>query len=365
MPFTLIGPDRKVLFGGSPDQVDKQLSSRDVEKAIPLTVDGESVGWLSPVPVAREWISDTPEARFLENVNRATLTSALVAAILALSIGGLLAYTMTRTLRELTEATEEIARGKLGRQVKVRSKDEIGELAASFNKMSLDLARAIQARRQMTADIAHDLRTPLSVISGYAEALSDEKLPGTSETYTILYQETLHLSHLVDDLRTLSLAEAGELQLNLMPSEPPVLLERVAARHAIAAQQKGISLKVEAAPEVPPVIMDPDRMAQVFDNLMGNAFRYTPSGGEIVLTAEADNGKVRLRVRDDGSGIAAEDLPYIFDRFYRGDKSRQADGESGLGLAIAKSIVEMHGGTIAVESAPERGTVFTITLNTA
>jgi signal transduction histidine kinase len=311
----------------------------------------------------REWVPNSPEATFLTNINRATLVSALVAVILALSIGSLLAFTMTRSLRELTEATEQIAQGKLGMQVKVRSKDELGELATSFNKMSLDLERANQLRRQMTADIAHDLRSPLSVISGYAEALSDEKLPGTPEVYAILHQETQHLSLLVDDLRTLSLADAGELPLNLLSSDTRALLEWVATRHAFAAQEKGISLRVEAGQDGLCAIMDPERMAQVLDNLVNNAFRYTPSGGEVILAARLAGGKAHLQVRDNGSGIAPEDLPHVFDRFYRGDKSRSQSGESGLGLAIAKSIVEAHGGTIAVESASGKGTTFTITLD--
>jgi signal transduction histidine kinase len=228
--------------------------------------------------------------------------------------------------------------------------------------MSLDLERATQARRQMTADIAHDLRSPLSVISGYSEALSDGKLPGTPETYNILYQETKHLSHLVEDLRLLSLADAGELSLILQPIDPRQILERVAARHAVKAQQKGISLRVEAVQDLPAVSMDGERISQVLDNLILNAFRYTPRGGEIILAAKPLNGAIQLQVRDNGGGIAPEDLPYIFDRFYRGDRSRQENGESGLGLAIAKSIVEAHGGMIAVESTPGQGTVFNITL---
>ncbi len=252
-----------------------------------LQVDGETAGWILPPPVPRQWIPNSPEELFLQNINRATLLSALVATLLALTLGGFLAFTMTRSLRELTEATVDIARGKLGIQVKVRSKDELGELATSFNKMSLDLEQATRARRQMTADIAHDLRSPLSVISGYAEALSDGKLPGTPEVYNILHQETRQLSRLVEDLRLLSLADAGELQLILQPCDPQALLERVAARHAVAAQQHEVTLRVETGQELPLVNLDSERMAQVLDNLVLNAFRYTPPGGEIVLSARA------------------------------------------------------------------------------
>ncbi|HLE52776.1 MAG TPA: HAMP domain-containing sensor histidine kinase [Anaerolineales bacterium] len=364
MRYSLVGVDRVVVFSMQPNQIGKLMSRRDLERAVPLLVNGEAAGWLLVAPLAGEWITNSPEGLFLRNVNRATLLSALVAALLALTLGGLLAFTLTRSLRELTEATVEIARGKLGKQVKVRSTDELGELASSFNKMSLDLAQATQTRRRMTADIAHDLRSPLSVISGYAEALSDGKLLGTPEVYSILYQETKHLSHLVEDLRTLSLADAGELTLNLQPIQPQSILERVAARYAVAAGQNSISLRVEVGEGMPTVEMDVERMAQVFDNLMVNAFRYTPQGGEVILAARPMNGTVQMQVRDNGSGIAPEDIPHIFDRFYRGDKSRQQNGESGLGLAIAKSIVEAHGGKIVVESAPGQGTTFTIVLKT-
>jgi signal transduction histidine kinase len=362
MYFTLVGADRTIISGIQPGQVGQPVSIRDLERAIPLKVNNQTTGWLLMESGPPQLTPGSPEGIFLQTINRATLLSALIATALALTLGGLLAFTLTRSLRELTDATVQIAKGKLGMQVKVRSQDELGELASSFNKMSLDLERATQARRQMTADIAHDLRSPLSVLSGYAEALSDGKLTGTPEVYRILHQETKHLSRLVDDLRLLSLADSGELSLTLTATDLKTLLEQVSTRHAVAAQQKGILLRVETSQDLPAAQVDAERMAQVFDNLIQNAFRYTPTGGEIALAGMVGRGKVRLQVRDNGSGIAAEDLPHIFDRFYRGDKSRQENGESGLGLAIAKSIVEAHGGTITVESQPGQGTTFTITL---
>ncbi len=361
--FTLVGADRRIVFTNLPDEVGREVSSPDLERSIPLLVGSQPVGWLSLEPLSRDaWQPDSPEAGFLENINRATLASALVAAGLALAMGGLLAVSMTRSLRELTEATQDLAHGRLGRQVKVRSKDELGRLATSFNQMSADLQRANQARRQMTADIAHDLRSPLSVISGYAEALSDGKLPGTPEIYTILHQETLHLNRLVEDLRTLSLADAGELSLTRLPTAPADLVERAAARYALAAKEKGVNLRIDSGPGLPRIQVDPERMAQVLDNLLGNALRFTPAGGEVVLSATGVAGMVQFQVRDTGRGIAAEDLPFVFDRFYKGDKSRHASGESGLGLAIARSIVEAHGGTISVASTPGQGAQFTVQL---
>jgi two-component system sensor histidine kinase BaeS len=360
--YTLLASDKAVILGDQPSQVGKPYTGGNLNNAIALQVDGKTVGWLVPEARPGPFQANTPEGAFLQRVSQATLLSAMFAAALALILGGLLAYTLTRSIHKLKEATEEITRGNLGQQVDIRSKDELGDLAVSFNKMSADLARATQVRRQMTADIAHDLRTPLSVLAGYTEALSDGKLPGNPEIYGVLHQETQHLRRLVDDLRTLSLAEAGELSLNLQPVQPRSLLEQAAARHSMAASQKGIRLSVRAGEELPLVQADPERMAQVFDNLIGNALRHTSAGGEIWLAGAPADGGVLLRVQDNGGGIAPEDLPNIFDRFYRGDKSRQQNGESGLGLAITKSIVEIHRGAIMVESQPGKGSIFTIRL---
>jgi signal transduction histidine kinase len=256
-----------------------------------------------------------------------------------------------------------MAQGELEQQVPVRSQDELGELAAAFNQMSADLSRANELRRQMTADIAHDLRTPLSVITGYTEALRDGVLPPMPETFQTLHQEAEHLSLLVEDLRTLSLADAGELTLTRQLLHPHELLERMAAAYLPKAQELEVTLQVTAEANVPPVNVDPERMVQVLGNLVGNALRYTPAGGQISLAATQQGNNVLLTVQDNGVGIAPDELPRVFDRFYRGDVARQTyEGESGLGLAIAKSIVELHGGTITVESTPGEGTTFTIAL---
>jgi two-component system sensor histidine kinase BaeS len=362
-PFTLVGPDQVVVYSNQPDEIGKTLSKSALNGAIQLQSDNQNIGWLLLTPIPRNFGANTPEANFLRNVNSATLVSASIAVVLALTLGGFLAFTMTRSLRELTDATVDISQGKFGNQVKVRSKDEIGRLAAAFNQMSAALDRATKTRRQMTADIAHDLRSPLSVITGYAEALNDKKLAGDDEVYSILLQETKHLDRLVDDLRLLSLADTGELPLTLQPTNPKVLLERMKARHTVVSEQYHVDLIIQADEDLPQVNVDVERMSQVLDNLILNAFRYTPQGGKVTMEAVARDGVVQIRVKDTGTGIAPEDLPHIFDRFYRGDKSRSHNGESGLGLAIAKSIVEAHGGKMQVESKPGEGAEFIISLN--
>jgi two-component system sensor histidine kinase BaeS len=364
--LALVDASGQVVFSQGDSQAIEQFVQLERGRGVPIRVDGEVVGWLRFVPRLQNPSPDSPEASFLADTTQAILYSALGATIIALLLGVLLARTLTRPIRELTLATRVLAKGELGQQVSVRTRDELGELATSFNQMSADLARASELRRQLMADIAHELRTPLSLILGYTESLSDGKLPPSQETFDIMHDEAQHLSRLVDDLRTLSLADAGELPLTRQPLDVPTLLERVVLAHSPEAQRRGISLRVEPSPTLPVIEADAGRMAQVLENLVSNALCYTPEGGEISLSAKADMGAVKLRVQDNGVGITPGDLPFVFDRFYRADKSLQRNGtESGLGLAIAKSIVEAHGGSISVESTLGQGTTFTITLPAA
>jgi signal transduction histidine kinase len=307
----------------------------------------------------------TTEWRVLTLVRQATWIGTAGAVVVAVALGILLGRAVARPVRELTSATRALAEGELGTQVDVRSKDDLGELARSFNQMSAELAHSTQVRRQRTADIAHDLRTPLSILLGYTQSLSDGQLRGTREMYATMYGQAQHLRRLIDDLRTLSLVDAGELQLDKVQIAPQSLLASIAAAYRGQAEQHEISLRVFATPDVPLIHVDPDRMAQVLGNLMDNALRYTPPGGQIALLAESDTEAVYLSVQDNGAGISPEDLPYVFERFYSGDKARQAqDGTSGLGLAIAQSLVHAHGGSISVESIVGQGTSFKISIPT-
>ncbi|MEZ4770073.1 MAG: ATP-binding protein [Caldilineales bacterium] len=363
-PVALVDNNQTVLLGTRRYRVGQTLSGADLRRALPIEVDGQVVGQLlidlAPDPQPRTPYS--PETAFLARVNQAIVFGALGATVIALILGILLARAISRPVKELTEATQRVSRGDLGHQVPVRTEDELGQLAASFNQMSTDLATSNQLRRQMTADVAHELRTPLSVILGYTEALADGKLQGKPGIYDAMYGEAQLLSHLVDDLRTLSLADAGELTLNRAPLPPQECLERTAAAHAALAAQHNIAIDVDASPDLPQIDVDRERIAQVLGNLVANALRYTPEGGRVTLSASSADEVVLMQVSDTGPGIDPEHLPFIFKRFYRADESRPANGESGLGLAIARSLVEAHGGTIRAENGVNGGAIFTISL---
>ncbi|UCD99070.1 MAG: HAMP domain-containing protein [Chloroflexota bacterium] len=331
------------------------------EDGVPLIVDGKVVGTYFSLETRFDLRPPLPTqlTRFYNTLVIASIGAVLVSVFL----GILLARSLTRTLRELTVATQKVAKGDLEQQVPIRSNDELGELAVSFNQMSADLAQSRDLRRQMTADIAHELRTPLTVILGHTEALSEGELPPDEETFAIIHDETKRLNRLVEDLRTLSLSDAGELHLNWNKVSPRDLLEHSAAAKKNEAKSKNIGMRIETVETLPLVNVDPDRMTQVLVNIIDNSLRYTPEGGMIRMSAQELRGKISLEIEDTGPGIPAEEIDHLFERFYRGDKSRQREaGGSGLGLAIAKSLVESQNGQITVESLPGQGAKFVITL---
>jgi two-component system OmpR family sensor kinase/two-component system sensor histidine kinase BaeS len=277
---------------------------------------------------------------------------------------------ISRPVVKLTDATRAVAHGDLDVRVQGQYPGELGELAVSFNRMTEELARTDELRRNMTADVAHELRTPLSVIRGKLEGVLDGVYPATPAHLEPILEETKLLAHLVEDLRLLALAEAGQLVLEEQSVDVGDLLRDAQVNFGPQADDRGVTLALDLPSDLPQVTADRRRIAQVVGNLLTNALRHTPQGGCVTLSAvqsppldEGDKGWVTVTVSDTGVGIPAEDLPYIFERFWRGEKSRsRAGGGSGLGLAIAKHLVEMHGGSIVVESTPGAGSTFRFTL---
>ena len=239
---------------------------------------------------------------------------------------------------------------------------EIGELAQAFNSMASDLEKAEELRRNMVADVAHELRTPLSNLKGYLEAIADGTVQADSRTVSSLQEEAALLSRLVDDLQELSLAEAGKLKLARQPEDITKLIGQTLDSVRGQAKTKGVSLETEL-PKLPAVNIDSHRISQVLRNLLENALAHTAKGGAITVSAKKRGKWVELSVTDNGEGIPAKDLPNIFERFYRVDKSRaRATGGTGLGLTITKRLVEAHGGKIKAQSRPGKGSRFYFTI---
>jgi two-component system OmpR family sensor kinase/two-component system sensor histidine kinase BaeS len=265
-------------------------------------------------------------------------------------------------LARVMAAADAVAEGDFSVRVPERGSGEFGRLTRSFNRMVEELERADQQRRNLTADVAHELRTPLHIIQGNLEGISDGVYEADSEQIERLLGETRQLSRLVEDLRTLSLAEAGQLQMNWEQVDIGELLADVATSFSGQAEAAGVDLQyvVSGEQEALRIQGDAGRLDQVLSNLVANALDHTPLGGEIRMQAAPGQDKILIKVADDGRGISPEDLPFVFDRFWRGDSSRQAS--SGLGLAIAQQLVQAHGGKISVESQLNEGTTFTINL---
>jgi len=287
-----------------------------------------------------------------------------LAFMLAASLLGGLAFRRLGTpFADIMSATDAIARGDLSVRLRENNRGPLGNLAHRFNNMVTELERAEQQRRNMTVDIAHELRTPLHIIQGNLEGILDGVYEPTSENITDTLDETRLLARLVDDLQTLSLAEAGQLPLHPTRFLLADLLNDAAAGFESRAAAQNVDLRMDVPDPSIELKADYDRLNQVLSNLLANALRYTPENGQITLRTEAIPDGVRMTISDTGTGISAEDLPYIFDRFWRGDKSRaRTEGSSGLGLSITKQLVLAHEGTISAESELGVGTTFTIEL---
>ncbi len=357
-----------------------QEHAEHLELGVPVVVDGQRVGTVL-VGSMIEPILNPLDQDFLRSVNLSVLLSALAVGVVALVLGSLLFRQITAPLGALSAAAEAVTAGDLSRTVEVSSNDEIGRLGRSFNTMASSLARAETLRHNMVVDIAHELRTPLAVIQGNLEALLDGVFDLTLDNVASIHEETMLLSRLVADLRDLALAEAGQLKLARERADLTALAARVVDSFQAQALEKGVTLTAELAPDgstdpvlsgaeglaevLPPMEVDVQRVSQVLFNLLSNALRYTPTGGTITVRAEHVGGQVQVAVADTGEGIPPEDLPHVFERFYRADKSRaRASGGSGLGLAIAKQIVEAHGGRIWAKSWIGVGSTFVFTLPT-
>ena len=320
--------------------------------------------YMSPMPSPE--IPFPPLSVIYLAVGRFLLWGGLVAIAFSLLITFLLSRGILAPVKALTQTARQLGKGDFSQRVKVKNKGEVGELAQAFNSMADDLERAEQLRRNMVADVAHELRTPLSNLKGYLEAVRDGVVKLDANAIRSLDEEASLLSRLVDDLQELSLAESGELKLDCRAIDIAELISQTAGSMQPQMVAKGISLSIDALDKLPAVYIDSHRIGEVLRNLIENALAHTPSAGTITVTAKVQGEWLEASVIDTGEGIPAEDLSNIFERFYRVDKSRtRATGGSGLGLTIAKRLIEAHGGQIEVVSQIDQGTRFIFTLPVA
>ena len=303
------------------------------------------------------------ERSFINQLRLWLILGGIGGAVLAAVAGVVVAGRITRPLREIGEAANAIAHGDKSRRAPVETSDELGDLAANFNQMAEALAREEATRQQFIATVAHELRTPLAVLQAEIEALQDGVTQPNGERLASLHEETALLNRLVEDLRTLSLADGGELKLELTTTRAGDVIRRAVVAMSEAAAQSGVLLGHDLQSDLPPVVADPDRITQVVTNLLSNAIRHTPSGSEVRVRAFTKRRNLHVEVRDSGSGIPPEALPHIFERLYRVDPSRsRSSGGSGLGLAIAQQLVRAHGGDISAANNEGAGTTVTFTL---
>ncbi|SPF37032.1 conserved exported hypothetical protein [Syntrophobacter sp. SbD1] len=290
---------------------------------------------------------------FVHSVHRYLLWTSIGALILGALLSFLLTQMALRPLYEMIKTTSLIARGDYSSRVRADSHDEIGELAGAFNRMAASLERVEQLRRNMVSDVAHELRTPLTNIRGYMEALQDGVVPPTQETFQLLQEETLRLISLVENLLQLARADA-RLNLELEETDIAELTSRALKKFDLEFRQKQIRVSTQLSEGATVAPADREKLSQVIENLLKNALQYTPEGGSVSVRTETIDRTAKFYIQNSGPGIGTKDLPFIFERFYRGEKSRSRDfGGSGIGLAIVKEILEAHGGKVGVQSTTD------------
>ncbi|MDD5264037.1 MAG: ATP-binding protein [Candidatus Bipolaricaulis sp.] len=357
IPLSLANEEGKVFLSTKPD-IGRRLTQEEIERG-PIEVNGLQVGTLLILDFV-----DPDEAAILASARRSALLGGGIATLLALVLAIFLIAQILSPLRTLSTVTEQVARGVLPEKVRLRTRDEFHGLGESFDRMVDNLRRSEKLRETMTADIAHELRTPVTIIQGTLEAVLDGIYEPTAQTIAPIYEETLHLGRLIDDLRDLALAEAGELRL-LREQTDIGLLVRQVVEAAVPSMDEAPNVEVNAEEGLGSISVDPKRIRQVIANLLSNAIRYTPTSGRIEISIRGVKGEVEVYVSDTGPGISPEDLPRLFERFYRGDPARNRSGGSGLGLAIARRWVEAHGGRIWAENNRTGGARFTFRLPSA
>ncbi len=351
----IIDDQGQIIYATSHNLVGQMRDVVSAQFIAPIVVQGEAKGYVILEEPSLD-IQPRQSRLVLEGLSTILLTIGLMGGVVGVFFGVMMSRSLTAPLRRLAEAARAIGAQNLSSRVKVEGTIEVAEMARAFNEMASALEQTEKLRRNLVADVAHELRTPLTVLQGNLMAILDDVYPMDKPEVARLYDQTRLLSRLVNDLHELSQAEAKQLPLNLLPVQVDELVNSTAAKFESLAEAEGVTLKVDMQPDLPLLMADSGRLSQVLHNLLNNALVHTPQGGQITIRTEHIGDMLRLSIKDTGNGISAEHLPYIFERFYRVDASRNRDtGGTGLGLAIVKAIVEAHGGHINATSDGKLG----------
>lgn len=345
-----------------PSPVTKATPSNIEGRRIPVYVGNRKVGTAVIRAAGDQGIFSSQDKSFGATVNRWLWGVALGAGGFALLISLGIARRLSRPIQALTEAAQTLRNGDLTRRVIPKGKDEIGQLANAFNHLAESLQRQEKYRKKLTADLAHELRTPLANLQTHIEGLIDGVLPSTSENLTSIHEEILRLGRLVGNLEELNRAEASWLNLKREKADLRNLVERTISQFQPRYFDKDVELIVSLPEQSIELSVDQDKIFQVLNNLLSNALKFTPAGGSVEVKVKRQDREVQISVRDTGIGISEKDLPFIFERFFRGGNGENRGNGSGIGLTIAKELTELHGGKIEVESALNHGTEFTLRL---
>ena len=345
-----------------PDDGDSLRFRIAPDGSVTVMQDNAEIGTLYVDPVT-EYEMILAQRDFVDSVTFTLWVTAIVAGVAAVALTVILSRRILHPVAALTLAARRMESGDLDQRVHVHASGEISELAHAFNAMAETLKHNEDLRRNMVSDIAHELRTPLTNIRGYLEAIQDDVLQADTETIDLLTEEATLLHQLVNDLQELSLAEAGQLHFETQAVALDMMIEQAISALQPTASAKQITLSADLPPQIPPVCADQRRVMQVLRNLISNAITHTPPQGQVAVVAQVYPAEIEVTVRDTGDGIEQAHLPYLFERFYRADPSRnRATGGAGLGLAIVKQLIEKQGGRVRVVSEKGAGAAFSFTL---
>jgi signal transduction histidine kinase len=370
MPPETAGPERiiladetgKIIADSHETTIGLFLNDKITPSKLPIIVNEEVVGSVAIVTQLQRGLM-TLEAAFLRRMTIASIIGGVIVALIGTGLAFVFSRHLSQPLSKLATAARQIASGDFDAEIHVSTGDEMEEVAHAFNFMKDSLKANEEARHKLVADVAHELRTPLAVLRGNFESMQEGITEPTQETMVCLHDEVLRLSRIVQDLLNLGQMESGGFPLSLQPTRLEDVIVRVVSVFAAETDARGIHLETNMQGALPTIQADPDRIAQVLVNLLANAVHYTPDGGRISVSASCVDGDIVVSLTDSGPGISEEDLPHVFDRFYRTDRARdRATGGTGLGLAIARGIITAHKGSIWVESEPGLGTTFTFSL---